>query len=51
MTNANAIESRLLPGEKILWTATPVQGLMLSASDAFLIPFSLIWCGFAIFWV
>jgi hypothetical protein len=40
----------LLSGERVLWTTHPKRGLALSARDGFLIPFSLMWGGFALFW-
>jgi hypothetical protein len=47
---ANSITSQLLEGETILWSGAPGTGLRLLPRDAVLIPFSLLWCGFAIFW-
>ena len=45
------IRSRLLTGERILWSGRPAQGLLLVPSDAFLIPFGLFFLGFSIFWI
>jgi hypothetical protein len=44
------ITYELSSGEQLLWSGRPGQGLMLRPSDAFMVPFSLFWCGFAIFW-
>jgi hypothetical protein len=36
------LEGRLLPGERVLWTGRPKQGLLLSAIDLWLLPMILL---------
>lgn len=43
-------EPELLRDERILWTGQPDAGRIFAQSDIFMIPFSLLWAGFAIFW-
>lgn len=45
-----AIRDALEPGERVLWTGYPKQGLLFRAQDALFVPFSMLWGGFAVFW-
>jgi hypothetical protein len=36
--------------EKLLWTGRPKTAIVFRTADIFLITFSVLWCGFAIFW-
>lgn len=40
----------LAPGETILWRGKPVRGRLFTPADVIMIPFSIFWCGFALFW-
>jgi hypothetical protein len=42
----------LIPDEQVLWTGKPDPRVLFTWHDVFLIPFSLLWCGFvATFWL
>lgn len=44
-------QGQLLHGERLRWSGRPAGGLLLSGSDALLIPFSLFFLGFSLFWI
>lgn len=47
----DVFSQELLPGETIQWTGRPNPGVIFHAEDSTVIPFSLFWGGFAIFWL
>lgn len=46
----NLIKDELLTDEHILWSGQPDKSKIFTKGDFLLIPFSLMWGGFAIFW-
>jgi hypothetical protein len=47
---ADRFSRELLPGEKIEWAGRPDPSVIFHTEDWFMVPFSLLWGGFAIFW-
>jgi hypothetical protein len=45
-----AVQPHLGPGERLVWAGRPRQGIFFQPADAFMVPFSMAWGGFAIFW-
>lgn len=46
---ADRIRAELGPGEQVVWSGRPRQGLVLRPFGALAVPFSLLWAGFAVF--
>lgn len=44
------VNQYLLSGEYIVWKGRPEKGLVFSGQDFIMIPFSIMWLGFALFW-
>jgi len=40
----------IAPDEHVLWRGKPEKGGLFTASDVFMLLFSIAWCGFAVFW-
>jgi hypothetical protein len=51
MNLSDSIRAELSPGEQVIWSGQPRQGIVIRGSDAFAIPFSLLWAGFSVFWL
>jgi hypothetical protein len=47
----DVFSSELLSDEAIEWTGRPNPAVVFHREDLYMIPFSLLWGGFAIFWL
>jgi hypothetical protein len=45
------LREQLDTNEQLIWTGQPMKGIAFTTADFFLIPFSVFWCGFSIYWV
>ncbi len=46
----NSSKPQLDVGEALLWSGRPRQGIVFRPIEWLLVPFSMLWCGFALFW-
>ena len=46
----NELKQDIGKNEKLLWAGKPKEGIVFRTTDLFLIPFSMLWFGFIIFW-
>ena len=49
-TGREVFKGRLAPDEEVQWYAQPKASVLFDAQDIFLVPFSLVWGGFSLFW-
>ena len=47
---SSKVQTELMSGETLLWAGKPNPSVVFHSDDLYLIPFSLLWGGFAIFW-
>ncbi|EGF93013.1 hypothetical protein ABI_14520 [Asticcacaulis biprosthecium C19] len=47
---SSPVAREVLSNERLLWQGRPGQGIRFSPADVMMIPFSLLWGGFAFFW-
>lgn len=45
----DVFRDKLLDGEEVVWSGQPGQGIIWAGRDAIMVPFSLMWGGFAVF--
>jgi len=47
---ASKLQPEMLSGESLLWAGRPNPNIIFSSGDWYLIPFSILWSGFSVFW-
>jgi hypothetical protein len=47
---AAKVQPELMSGESVYWAGVPNRGVIFHSDDWYVVPFSLLWGGFAIFW-
>lgn len=48
--SALVVQKELTAGEHLMWSGRPKNGIVFRAKDVYMVPFSILWCGFAIHW-